>query len=208
MKTVALIANGRIDSIEALRPSILKHQRIVAVDGGLQYCREMGVAPHLIIGDFDSCPKELLDHYGAVPQIILPVDKDQTDLEVAIEHELQKGAEQIVLFASWGNRIDHSLTNALFLTRYPGKLLLETETEQLFAINKRTELKCRVGQTLSLIPICGPVSGITTSGLKWELKHRQIDSRFIGISNICLKEIITISIDQGTLLCCLLKQSS
>ena len=206
MKTAALIANGEIESLEILRPEILKRQRIVAVDGGLHFCHEMGIQPHLIVGDFDSCPKELLDLYRETPKITLSEDKDQTDLEVAIEHEFQQGVEEITLFASWGNRIDHSLTNALFLTRYPQALRLETETEIVFALPQKSELKCQRGQTLSLIPICGPVLGVSTSGLKWELKNRKLDRNFVGISNLCLKEIIHIEIEEGHLLCCLLKK--
>jgi len=206
MKTVALIANGQIDSPEALRPSILKNQRIVAVDGGLRHCHEMGITPRLIVGDFDSCPENLLKHYASISQIVLPIDKDQTDLEVAIEHELKQGAEAITFFAAWGKRADHSLTNALLLVRHVGKVKLETEEETLFAIRGKTEIQCHKGQTLSLIPLYGKATGINTSGLKWELNKGTLDQNFIGISNVCLKDQVVISIDHGSLLCCLLKQ--
>jgi thiamine pyrophosphokinase len=54
-----------------------------------------------------------------------------------------------------------------------------------------------------LIPINGPVSGIDTHGLKWELQDKRLDMNFIGVSNICVKEKIEISVKQGSLLCCI-----
>lgn len=209
MKRAALIANGQIESPQKLRPLILEYQRIIAVDGGLHHCREMKVDPHLIVGDFDSCSPDLLKHYQDIPKISLSKEKDETDLEIAIEHEFKKeGIQEITLFAAWGYRIDHSLTNALFLGRYPEKLRLESGKETLYAIHKHAQIKVQIGQILSLIPIYGPVLKITTSGLKWELKNSKLDYGFIGISNVCLKEKIEITIDQGMLLCCFLKDRS
>ncbi len=204
MQTVALIADGQIDSLEKLRPSILRHQRIVAVDGGLAYCQKLGLRPDLIVGDFDSCPPELLRSFSGVPQIALDVEKDETDLEAAINEELKRGAKSLTLFGAWGRRIDHSLGNLLLLTRNPGKIAMETEKEVLFAIDHKTSFPAVVGQTLSLIPVNGPVS-VTTKGLKWELHHRRMDKNFFGISNICLSDTIEIAVEDGILVCCLIK---
>ncbi len=176
------------------------------MDGGLIYCKDLGLRPALIVGDFDSCPLHLLEEYANVPQILLPRDKDQTDLEVAIAEEFRRGAKKITLFGAWGKRVDHSLVNVLLLTRHPGKLFLETETELLFGVGKNAIFSSFPGQTLSLIPLDGPVLGITTKGLKWELNEGQIDQSFIGISNICLGREVEISIKKGILICCLIKE--
>jgi thiamine pyrophosphokinase len=200
-KSIAIIANGQIEDPEIIRPLILSHSSIIAVDGGLVHCKNLRIKPDLIVGDFDSCPCQLLQNYQDVQKKALFKDKDETDLEVAIQ---EAGGKHITLFAAWGRRIDHSLTNALLLIRYPG-IKLETEREIVFAIEKTTHLNVEMGQTLSLIPINGPVSGISTHGLKWELKDAKLDQNFIGISNICIKEKIEISIKSNLLLCCLVK---
>jgi len=201
----AILANGQIDDLDSLLPSILRHERIVAVDAGLIHCKKANLTPDFIVGDFDSCPPELLDAYSAVPKKSLTRDKDETDLEVAIVEELKRGSDLVTLFGAWGKRIDHSLTNALILGRYPGKLRLETETEIAFAIHGKAEWACPVGQTISLIPIYGPAKGINTTGLKWELKNGNLDQNFIGVSNVSLKMRVTVEIKDGQLLCCQIK---
>jgi thiamine pyrophosphokinase len=203
MKSVAIVANGQIDSPQVIRPLILKHERIVAVDGGLIYCHQMGITPSLIVGDFDSCPDTLLELYRDVPKIKLQVDKDETDLEVAIKNE----EGNITLFGAWGKRIDHSLCNLFLLTRWPEKVRIETEKEILFAIHQSTHLSCLAGQTLSLFPVGGSANGIRSKGLKWELRNVQLDKDFFSISNISLESQVEISVESGQLICILNKPS-
>src|SRR5262249_40568896 len=140
-----------------------------------------------------------------VPKKTLPRDKDETDLEVAIKEEFKCGADLVTLFGAWGKRMDHSLTNALLLGRFPGKLRLETETEIAFVIRGKAEWECPVGQTISLIPLYGTAKGIHTTGLKWELKNGHLDQNFIGVSNLSLKRHVTVEIQDGQLLSCLIK---
>lgn len=199
----AIVANGAIDDVGVIQQLLQNHARIIAVDGGLAHCDQMGIIPQLIVGDFDSCPKNILEKYKNVPTIILPKDKDETDLEFAIKREIKDA--NVTLYAAWGHRIDHSLTNALLLMRFPGRLRMETEKEIVFAIDQKITIPCFIGQTLSLIPIGGPVAGIVTHGLKWELHDGTLDQNFIGISNVCLKSHVEISVKKGSLICCLIK---
>lgn len=202
-ESAALVANGEIENFDLIAEKVRKYPYIVAVDGGLNHCRRMGIKPDLIAGDLDSASPDILKHYEGVRKVIHPVDKDLTDLEIALQEALSFKPEKITLFGALGNRTDHTLFNLILLSRYPGKLFLETEGEQLFVIDREVELDCFVGQVLSLLPLNGPVTGITTKGLKWELSHRKMDKHFMGISNVCLKPKVKISVGKGDLLCCL-----
>ena len=199
-----LIANGQIEDLAHLAPWLKIGARIVAIDGGLIYCKELGIIPELIVGDFDSVPKALLEEYQDVPKISLPIEKDQTDLEYALEHELQHN-KTVILFGVLGARVDHSLTNLLLATRYPGKVFIDTERETIFAIQQEAKIESFIGQTISLIPINGPVTGITTKGLQWELNKGTLSASFIGISNVAKQKEIHITIGNGILLCAVLK---
>lgn len=63
---------------------------------------------------------------------------------------------------------------------------------------------CKVGQTISLIPFYGPVTGIKTSGLKWELSSStvdRLDKNFVGVSNVCMGTSFSVEVGNGELLC-------
>jgi len=57
-----------------------------------------------------------------VPFHTVPARKDQTDLELAVELALEKGARSITLVGGWGSRIDHALGNVELLYRWPWRV--------------------------------------------------------------------------------------
>lgn len=206
--TFALIANGLLSNDAKLVASIRSHSHLIAVDGGLNHCLRLGLKPELIIGDFDSASPEALAHFHSVPRLEFPKDKDKTDLELALDHIDKSKAKKISVFGGLGKRVDHTLANINFLSLHPGLLFLESEQETLFVINHSAKLTCHPGQIISLIPLNGPARGVTTKGLKWELKDSKLDKHFLGISNIALGEAAHIEVREGDLLCCLLKTIS
>ena len=195
----ALIANGEFS--EASAEKVRKCDRIIAVDGGLNHCHKWGLSPQLIIGDMDSADEAALAAFEGVLRKPFPKDKDKTDLQLAVEYAFADGESRLVIFGGLGRRIDHSLSNIILLTLFPGKLYIETESELLFVIGSKVTLCCDRGQTVSLIPLNGPVHGITTQGLKWELQDGSLDKHFVGISNVALHDKVVISVEQGDLLC-------
>jgi thiamine pyrophosphokinase len=199
----ALIANGSFESLNDLKPLILKNKRVIAVDGGIVGCDQLGITPDLWVGDFDSTPPTFLNRYADIEKISLHRDKDETDLEVALRHEDKRSPPRMTIYAGWGGRIDHSITHLFLLSRYPNRLFLETSTEVLFAVQGSMQIQTTPGQTLSLLPIQGPVRSVTTVGLKWELKQGRIDHQFVGISNVSLGDRVSIEVGDGVLLCCL-----
>lgn len=156
LNRIALIANGELEHNVALLSKIHSYDYLIAVDGGLDHCHKLGLKPDIIIGDLDSASPKFLQTYQDIPQRKYPKDKDKTDLELAIEHALEKGAKSFTIFGGCGKRIDHTLANINLLSRYPGILFLETDKELLFVIDRQAVLKCRKGQTISLIPLNGP----------------------------------------------------
>jgi len=201
-RKVAVIANGHFSY--SLLSAIKEFETLVAVDGGLVHCDRLSLTPSLIIGDFDSAPIELLKKYKTSAQLEA-LNQNKTDLEKTLEFLMSFPLEKITVFGALGHRIDHTLTNICLLTRYPGKVIFETESESLMALEKKSHISCKKEQTLSLIPFNGPAEGITTSGLKWNLTKGRLDKNFIGISNLCLEETLEIQFDSGDLVLCLNK---
>lgn len=81
---------------------------IIAADGGFRYLEKLGMAPDLVLGDFDSL--------GAPPDhphvMLVPSEKDDTDMMLAMKTALAQGYRKIVIYGGLGGpRIDHTLAN-------------------------------------------------------------------------------------------------
>ncbi len=200
--SVALVANGAMHDYPFMAALIRQYDKCVAVDGGLLHCHEMHILPHLIIGDFDSIPAELLTGYRHIPCEKFPVDKNESDMELAIHAVNSPSMQKIGLFGALEKRTDHALSNLHLMCRLPGKIVIETENERLFAINSSLEIPCHPGQRVSIIPLT-KASGVCTQGLKWELHDAVFDKYFMSLSNICLTSAFKISVADGDLICCL-----
>ena len=82
------------------------------------YCLDQ--IPDLLIGDLDSVPPEQIDSMAsqAVEIQRFPVEKDETDLELALFEVARRGYKEIFLVGALGGRIDQTLAN-LFLLQMP-----------------------------------------------------------------------------------------
>jgi len=202
---VAIIANAPIKHSEQMKKVIEQYDLFIAVDGGLKHCATLGVTPILLIGDMDSVDPMDKKRFPTLRELILDRDKDHTDLEVALSLLIKKQPKSITIFGGLGGRVDHTIANLLLLTRYPGKVFLETETEILGAIDKILQFDTKPGQILSFIPINGTVYGVTTDGLKWEMRGQILDKSCISISNEAIGNEVVINVKQGDLLYSIVK---
>ena len=81
-KSILIVSGGSIDvdfAKEYLRERQYDH--IVAADSGLAHCKEIGIEPTDILGDFDSLRNlELLEYYRqkGIPLREFPTRKDYT----------------------------------------------------------------------------------------------------------------------------------
>lgn len=198
---IAIICSAPIFNLSFIKNRIANYSVLIAVDGGVNHCHAMNLEPDLILGDLDSADPSSLAQFPQVPIKKYPRDKDQTDLELALRLAFHPNVEEIAIFGALGGRTDQTVGNLVLLSRYHGKIFIESESERLFVIKDQAEIATQPGQVISLIPLNGPVFGITTSGLKWTLKNGKLDRDFIGISNEALGSKVSISVQQGDLLC-------
>jgi thiamine pyrophosphokinase len=202
---VALVANGHFQDDPFLLSRIESYPFIIAVDGGLIHCHRLGITPNLILGDLDSVSEDILCLYSNTPIQRYPRDKDQSDLELAVQWVTQNECEEITVFGGLGLRADHTLANLMLLKKYPQKLHFENEHEVVFGISGSNEIPCFIGQTISFFALSEVTHGVTSQGLKWELNETTFSSDFFSLSNVCQKNPVIIEIKQGNLVCCLQK---
>lgn len=197
-----VVANGEPPSFQLLQSLLRQKCTLVAVDGGLFTCLQYSLEPQLLMGDFDSVSEEKRQEFSFISQIHTP-DQNKSDLEKTLAHLLTLTTQEITVCGALGKRLDHTLANICLLSRYPGKVKFETDTETCFALLKSNILTCQIGQTLSLIPLSTCVSGVNTQGLEWELKNAVLDKCFFSISNVCAETQVTIELEEGDLIACL-----
>ena len=202
-----LFVNGELKSPEKLRSQLHPADTLIAVDGGLRHLTKLGLTPDLILGDLDSADPAEVTKFEAqgVPVCRYPPEKDETDLELGIEAALEEGAASIWIVAALGDRLDHTLGNIFLLTQ-PRLADLDVRLvdgeQEVFLIRDETTLTGQPGQIVSLIPLLGPVPGITTGQLAYPLRHETLyPDKTRGISNMMTAKTATVSIDNGILLC-------
>ena len=227
MNRVIIVANGQLPDLEAARAVVQPTDTIIAADGGAEHCRVLGVVPYILIGDFDSLsPADLVTLEAAGTRIIRhPARKDQTDLELALDHALGEGASDIVILGGLGGRWDQTFANLLLLVRSNGfsraaeahaattnvRVRLLDGPQEITALRGPGELSLNgeVGNTVSLIPIGGDARGITTSGLEYPLHDEMLSfGSTRGISNVMMERGATVSLAEGLLICTVIRQNT
>lgn len=206
-KRVVIFANGEMPQTELILPLLRSDDAYIAVDGGLRHLLNLYKIPQLLIGDLDSIsPAEVK---GIEAQGIevrrYAVDKDETDLELALLAAVEKGFDELLLVAVLGGRLDQTLANLFLLTLPELKELqvtIENGMEEIFLIRDAAEIQGKAGDLVSLIPLNGEVVGVETRELKYPLKHETLlPERTRGISNVMLTDQAGVSIESGCLLC-------
>ena len=202
-----IFVNGQFHSPETARQCLLPDDYLIAADGGACHALSLGLVPHVVIGDLDSLPSETEQTLQECSAQFLrfSADKDETDLELALRHALEKGADTVMLFAALGGRLDQSLGNIMLLTLPMLKNIhvsIVDGNQRAFVIRKKAVITARPGALVSLVPLAGDAHGVSNDGFEWPLSNETLPlgaSR--GISNVMLAERAIISLRQGLLFC-------
>ena len=204
---IILFANGELPDPQAILSSLAPGDYLVAVDGGLRHLVALSLTPSLIIGDLDSADPEDVQIFESqgVEVRRYPVEKDETDLELALRVAVDLHPGSIRVVAALGGRLDQTLGNIFLLTRRQfaaTDLRLIDGTQEVFLIRDEVTLNGKKDQQVSLIPLLGPVPGVKTEGLAYPLNHETLyPDHTRGISNRMLSATASISIASGLLLC-------
>jgi thiamine pyrophosphokinase len=202
-----IFANGEIPNIQYVLPLLADDDYIVSADGGLRYIRALSLNPQLVIGDFDSVSEEGLQFLKDKKIEILkyPIDKDQTDLELAIQELVGRGYQCISVIGALGGRLDQTLANIGLLNLFAHQNItveLDDGNEHVFLIRDKRRINGSQGDIVSLIPIYASVTGIKTLGLKYPLDNDELlINKTRGISNQMTADVAEISVTSGWLLC-------
>ena len=206
-----LIANGEFDDAsqryceqlyEQLQPDML-----VAIDGGLKHCYTLGQFPDVLIGDLDSATDEDIKRLDTATTTVLrhKPEKDQTDLELALELVNEKGVSHTWIAGLSGGRTDQMLCNWLLLGRSRWRFTVDivdaAGVGYLVTADKSRRIKVRTGATISLLSLTSFVNGLTTDGLRYALTDAGLPlGSSLGISNVADSDECSIQLTEGKVL--------
>lgn len=174
---------------------------LIAADGGWLAVERMGLAPHLVVGDFDSLG-ERPDHPNTV---VLPTVKDDTDMHAAIKLGLERGYRRFALYGGTGGRLAHTLANLQLLDGLARQgcrgFLIGDGTVSAAIFNDALDFPAQMMGYLSVFCVSGVAKGVTLSGLKYELDRAELTSSFpLGVSNEFTGAPARVAVTNGTLL--------
>jgi thiamine pyrophosphokinase len=182
---------------------------VVAADGGARGARRLGFTIDLVVGDGDSLTPAELDRLAAADVEIrrAPVDKDESDTELAILAAVERAADELTVVGAFGGpRLDHALANValLALPALSGRsceLLDPTARVRLMTGPATLELPGRAGDIVSLLPFGDGVVGVTTDGLTYTLRDEPLPAGPArGLSNVRVGQTARVSLRAGRLL--------
>ncbi len=184
---------------------------LICADSGGEAALAWGLKPDFLVGDMDSISPATRAALEAMPGVelrVVPVEKDETDLELALYTALEIGASDITIVGGLGGRLDHTLGNLYLLaaprlTESAARVRVLGEQEEVFLLRggEKIELQGEPAELLSLIPISSAATGVRTEGLYYPLKSETLwlgPTR--GISNVFIGSTATVAFDEGLLL--------
>jgi len=177
---------------------------VVAADSGLALAESAGIQPDWIVGDMDSLDsKNRLSHYPKERIICYPVDKDNTDTEIALALLWDKGCKNAWIVGGGGGRLDHifGIRDLFERERYPRRWI--TANEDIFCVegtaakNHSLRLTLTQAKLVSVFPLGNGPWKADSKGLKWELSNASWGRGLFGLSNVATTDEIEITVKQG-----------
>ena len=213
MRVCLIITGGKLDL--AFARSFLEREtfhKVIAVDGGLEAVRALGLTPDYVVGDFDTVEDDVIEEFRKASYIVWEShkpEKNETDTELARNRALTLACDRIVFLGATGGRVDHLLGNLHLLY---GCMEREVEAWIVDAWNKiylvdqnRTFVRDQLwGKYVSFLPYTEKVTGITLKGFKYPLNKKNIkrgEEAGLCISNEVEDEVGTLEFEEGVLVC-------
>ena len=184
----------------------------IACDKGISFFFENNWCPDLFVSDDDSADPVMIDWAERKEQALkhpLPVHKDVTDSEEALQIAIEAGCDPIYLIGMTGGRLDHTIGNiqilrqaadagvhAYLVDEYSRALMVCTGNKEIVLEREKAYGKC-----FSLFAIGGQVAGLTIEGAEYPLKDAILfGSDSLGVSNQFEEDEVRISFESGHLL--------
>jgi thiamine pyrophosphokinase len=179
---------------------------IVAADGGAEHALARGLRIEVTVGDFDSTSPSALAQLQAAGVRLErhPVEKDATDLELALDAALAFEPRRLLVLGSAGGRLDHLIALLLLLAAdaYATVEMDAVVDDALaYVVRRERTLPGEPGGLLSLFALRGDAEGVVTHGLRYPLRGETLrPGSTRGVSNVFAAPEARVTVARGVLL--------
>lgn len=204
---MAILAGGEPPDPDFCRDQVARADRLICADGGYAVAMFLGLTPDAVVGDLDSLTLEQVAalERSRIPVRRLPVGKDASDLELAMQLAHAWGARDLVVLGALGGRTDHLLFNlvaGLCYCRQAGmRTILASHDQEAFLVEPNHLISQRQGWIASLLCLSDTCTGVDLKGFAFPLEGETLtraSSR--TLSNRILETEATIALQEGLLL--------
>ncbi|MBO5326803.1 MAG: thiamine diphosphokinase [Clostridia bacterium] len=149
---------------------------LIAADSGFDNAKALGEKPSILVGDLDSIKEKKVPDGVEIYRV--PVEKDLTDTQLAVELALSKGARDIVIIGGLSGRLDHTLSNLGILEHLADLgchgVITDGFNRARFLRNGSTLIPRGAYTYLSLLAADKVVKGVEIDGVKYPLKNAKL----------------------------------
>lgn len=206
MHVVVVAGGAPVDA--RWQPLLSGADRVIAADSGVAHALALHLHVDAVVGDLDSASaadvRAAQDAGARVERH--PVDKDATDLELALEAAVRDGATAVTVAAIGGGRVDHFLANMFLLASARWTDITVDALDgsgRVWVLRGGTALvvRGRAGDLVSILPVTDGARGIRTTGLRWALHSEDLaPGSTRGVSNEMTGLEAHVAVDQGVVL--------
>lgn len=219
-----IVLSGSLTAGPLLDRLLTPRDHVVAADGGSDHLRQLGIAPDLVVGDFDSikpASRQWIERQGIAVHRY-PTAKNATDSEIALDASLaalppdsRPEDVELVILGALGSRPDHVLGNQMMaasLAERGYRVVMSDGISLIYTLAGPGRLQIDLRQlpeadwAVSTVAVSREATGLTYAGLRYPLDHFTLpfgSSR--GLSNEPTEPVgmVEVSLTGGTILICL-----
>jgi len=200
---------GARDAIDAAWPGwAATAPFVIAADGGARHASPLRLTMDQWVGDGDSLGDAGVAALIAqgVPVDRAPVDKNESDTELAVRAALDRRPASIVILGALGGpRLDHALANLALLAlpelRGIDVRLISADARVRLIGPGSVELDGHMNDLVTLLPVGADAIAVTTAGLAYPLRGETLSlGRSRGLSNRRTEVPAVVQLTAGRLL--------
>lgn len=157
---------------------------IIGCDGGCKVLGDLNINYDLALGDFDSFSESLIN--PNITKMKFKSEKDESDLELALDYALKLDPEKILIYNATGKRIDHLLASINLLKKYKNNNIIILDEDNEISVSSSAVFLRNYYKYISFFSIAEETV-ISLRGFKYNLDNYHLSQQ----DSLCLSNEIT-----------------